>query len=332
MLNFKRLSVEQVNWEELDCYEDRTVFETLPWLRYIEKSQHAEPVIAAIEQSGELIGYFTGLMVKKYGVKILGSPFRGWITLYMGFNLLPGANRREVLKVFPSFVFDQLKCHYFEIYDLYTKEEDYEGLGYSVFDLRSFEIDLTKSEEELYANMKSACRNKIRKAQKNGVYIEEVSDLGFVDDYYDQLTDVFAKQSLLPTYPESRVREMINQLLPTESLLLLRARNKDGLCIATGIFPGFNNRAYYLGGASWREYQKLRPNEPMIWYAMRYWKARGIKKLDMWGADFDYKRKYGVSTNKVPRLIMSKYGILDELRDLAIKMIKARRTGLGHLT
>ena len=131
MIEFKRLSLEHVNWEELDSYWDRTVYQTLPMIRYIEKTQSAEPVIAAIELSGELIGYFTGLIVKKYGVKILGSPFRGWNSGYTGFNLLPEYNRREVLKVFPSFVLDQLKCHYFEIFNSYIKEEDFVGLCYT---------------------------------------------------------------------------------------------------------------------------------------------------------------------------------------------------------
>ena len=332
MIQFKRLMLEQVKWEELDCFWDRTVFETLPWLRFLEKTQHGEPVVAAIERSGEHIGYFTGLIVRKYGVKILGSPFRGWTTIYMGFNLLPESSRREVLKAFPNFVFYQLNCHYFEIRDLYIKEEDYAGLGYSVLNLRSFEIDLTKSEEELFSNMKKSCRWSIRKAKKNGVYIEESMDIGFVDDYYDQLIDVFAKQSLVPYYPRSRVKDLITHLLPTENLLLLRARNHDGLCIGTGIFLALNGRAFAWGSASWREYQKLRPNELLRWYAVRYWKARDIKKFDTFGQDkSEYKSKFGGYTITVPRLIMSKYETLFRLRYLAIKVVHARRRILGYL-
>ena len=260
MVQFKRLALEQVKWEDLDCFCDRTVFETLPWLRFIEKTQSAKPVVAAIERSGELIGYFTGLIVEKFGVKILGSPFKGWTTGYMGFNLLPENNRRDVLKAFPSFVFDQLKCHYFEIVDRYISEEDYLGLGYTLSFMGGLEIDLTLSEEELFANMKSACRRCIRKAKKNGVYIEEARDIGFADDYYDQLTDVFANKSLVPTYPKTRVQELITHLLPTGNLLLLRAKSKDGLCIGTGIFPALNDIMVFWGGASWREHQILRPN------------------------------------------------------------------------
>lgn len=332
MVQFKRLTLEHVNWEELDRFGDRTIFETLPWLRFLEKTQHAVPIVAAIVHSGKTAGYFTGLIVRKYGVKILGSPFRGWGNGYMGFNLDPEYNRREVLKAFPSFVFEQLKCHYFEIRDRYVTEEDYADLGYSVLNLRSFEIDLTQSEEELLANMKRKCRWCIRKAKQNGVYIEEAQDIGFADDYYDQLSDVFSKQSLKPFYPKSWVQEIITQLLPTGNLLLLRARNKDGFCIATGLHMVFNESAFGWGGSSWREYQKLRPNEYLEWYAMRCLKARGIKKYDMGGTDKpEYKKKFGVYSITVPRLIMSKYETLFKLRDLAVTMVNARRRILGYL-
>jgi len=329
MFEFKRLTLEQVNWEELDSFGDRIVFQTLPWLRFLEKTQSAEPVIAAIEQSGEPKGYFTGLIVRKYGVKILGSPFRGWSTSYMGFNLSPDIPRREVLKALPSFVFDQLKCHHFEIVDRYIREEDYVGLGYTPVLYRTFEIDLTKSEEELFDSMKSACRRCIRKAKKNGVYIEEAQDMEFADDYYDQLCDVFAKQSLVPKYPKPLVQVMIKHLLPTGNLLMLRARSEDGLCIGTGIFPAFNDTMIFWGGASWRKHQILRPNESIMWYAMRYWKSRCIKKFDILGGM--YKKKYGVYSIPVSRLIMSKYGTLVKLRDLAKKMVKSRQIILGHV-
>jgi len=329
MIEFKRLPLEHVNWEELDSYWDRTISQTLPMIRCVEKTQSAEPVIAAIERSGEIIGYFTGLIVKKYGVKILGSPFRGWSTGYMGFNLLPEHNRREVLKAFPSFVFDQLKCHYFEIVDRYIKEEDYKGLGYTSVLFNSYEIDLTKSEEDLLANMKRKCRWCIRKAKKNGVYVEEARDMGFVDEYYDQLKDVFSKQSKIPTYPKARVQELISQLLPTGNLLLLRARNKDGLCIATGIFTIFNENSYGWGGASWREYQILRPNEFLEWYGIRCLKAKGIRRYDMGGRE-GYKRKYGGYIISTPRLIMGKYEFLYDLRNLAKKAAEAHRSLLGY--
>jgi lipid II:glycine glycyltransferase (peptidoglycan interpeptide bridge formation enzyme) len=216
-----------------------------------------------------------------------------------------------------------LKCHHIEINDRYICEDDCKDLSFFVKYTNGYEIDLTKSEDELFANMESSCRRCIRKAQKCGVVIEEASDVNFASDYYEQHKDVADRHSLVPTYGIDRVQSLIKYIQPTGHLLLLRAKNSEGLCIATGIFPAFNGTMYFWGGASLREHQILRPNEVLIWYAMRYWKARGIKKFDMGGGG-DYKKKYGGCGVRVPRLIKSRYGFLTVLRNLAHRVFKIR--------
>jgi CelD/BcsL family acetyltransferase involved in cellulose biosynthesis len=317
MISFKRLEFDQVPWEKLDQFKDRTVFQTRPWLQFVMETQEAEPIVAEVIENRSYLGYFTGLIVKKLGIRILGSPFKGWTTAYMGFNLIPSIPRSKVLAPLAAFVFNDLKCHFLEIMDRNTTESDQQGLAFDMTYFSNFEIDLTKSENELLGNMKSSsCRYCIRKAIKSGVTYEEAVDLDFARDYYTQLKDVFAKQSLTPTYYLDRVQTLLKYLLPTGNLLLVRAREPHGRCIATGIFPAYNDTAYFWGGASFRDYQKLSPNEGLIWYAMQYWKGRGIKKFDFGGGG-DYKRKYGGYEISVPVLIKAKYDFLIPLRNAA---------------
>ena len=68
-----------------------------------------------------------------------------------------------------------------------------------------------------------SCRYAIRKSARMGVTIEEVHDEAFADDYYAQLQNVFAKQSLAPTYDKRRVQLLLKHVLPTGNILLLRA-------------------------------------------------------------------------------------------------------------
>lgn len=331
MISVRRIDINQVPWDELDRFKDRTLFQILPWLKFVATTQNAEPVVAAIKENGCTIGYFTGLVTHKFGLKILGSPFKGWTTAYMGFNLQHGSSRREALKSVLLFAFEDLRCQHFEILDRHIHEEDYKDLPFTVKYLNSYEIDLSKSEGELFANMNSSCRRCIRKANKCGVVIEEASDMDFANDYYEQLKDVFRKQSLVPTYGIDRVQELLRHLQPTGHLLLLRAKNPEGLCIATTIFPAFNDTMYFWGGASWRKHQILRPNEAMMWYAIRYWKAQGMKKFDMGGGG-DYKKKYGGYTIRVPRLIKSKYRLITSFRNLAEGAFKIHQKILGQIT
>jgi lipid II:glycine glycyltransferase (peptidoglycan interpeptide bridge formation enzyme) len=145
------------------------------------------------------------------------------------------------------------------------------------------------------------------------------------------MRDVFAKQRLVPTYGVDRVRELLQCLTPGENLLLLRARNAEGDCIATGIFPAFGESACFWGGASWRASQKLYPNEPLLWYAMRYWKARGVKVFDFGGGG-SYKEKFGPQRVKLTRFMRSRLGLLISARHAAKKAVRARQVLRARLT
>ena len=336
-LTFEPLDLRRVDWDELDAYADRNVFQTREWLAFIEKTQDAKPVIAALCQEGERVGFFTGLLIRRYGVRILGSPFRGWTTSYLGFNLADGVSRRAAVEALMPFAFRSLGCLHVELRDRALSLDDVHGLGidYALgadFTGKTvFEVDLRPPEEELFARMASACRRCIRKAEKVGVTIEEANDLEFADDYYAQLRDVFAKQSLVPTYDKARVTELIRHLQPTGHLLLLRARDADGRCIATGIFPAMNRWMYFWGGASWRSDQILRPNEALMWHAMRYWKSRGVEICDLGGAT-EYKRKWSPVEASAPSFRISRFRAISAARTLMKKGFKVRQAALGRLT
>jgi hypothetical protein len=112
--------------------------------------------------------------------------------------------------------------------------------------------------------------------------------------------------------------------------LLVRARDSDGKCIATGIFPGFNQIAEFWGNASFRSSQILRPNEYIQWYVMRYWKKRGVSIYD-WGGEGEYKEKYGCVPHSVPWFTKSRYKLVSKLRDEARKMFERKQRFLGWL-
>jgi hypothetical protein len=313
----------------LDQFQDRTVFQTREWIRFIGETQNAKPILAELREDGRLVGYFTGLTFSRLGVKILGSSFPGWTTPYIGFNLHPGVSRKAALRAVERMAWEDLKCLHMEVSDPQFAEEDGQALGFDCIYYTSYRTDLRKTEDELFAGMDSACRRCIRKAEKSGVVMEEAHDAAFADEYYEQLKEVFAKQGLVPTYDLRRVRVLVRHLQPTGRLLLLRARDTEGKCIATGIYPGFNKISEFWGNASFRSSQILRPNELMHWYAMRYWKRHGMEIHD-WGGEGKYKEKYGCILHRVPWFTKSRYKLISRLRDEAKKMYGRKQRILGR--
>jgi Acetyltransferase (GNAT) domain len=330
MLRFRPLRAEEIPWERLDAFEDRLVFQTREWLNFIAETKKATPLVVEIRDGDTVAGYFSGLEVRKFGMRALGSSFPGWTTPYIGFNLLPGFSRSEAVQALRQWAFKERGYLHLEVSDWkFAQEKTAPGdLDVSVYE--SFASDLTKSEDELFGSMDSACRRCIRKSEKMGLTIEHAADIEFADEYYEQLKEVFSKQGRMPTYDVHRVRSLIKHLVPTGRLLLLRARNPEGRCIATGIYPGMNEVAYFWGNASWRSDLHFRPNEALHWYAMRYWKNRGVRVFD-WGGGGGYKEKYGVVPLAVPWFYKSKYRFMMVARNEAIALFYRSQRLLGKL-
>jgi len=77
-----------------------------------------------------VLGYFTGIRSRIYGVPILGSPYRGWLTAHMGFNLAPGVPRSEALRALGDLAFNQLGCLQLEIGDTrFMLHDEYPEMG-----------------------------------------------------------------------------------------------------------------------------------------------------------------------------------------------------------
>ncbi|MBM2623288.1 GNAT family N-acetyltransferase [Actinoplanes sp. LDG1-06] len=332
MLRLHRVTPADDIWTERATYDDRLIFHTEPWLRFVAETQRAEPVLARVTDGDTTVGHFTGLVTKRFGLRILGSPMAGWTTSYVGFNLAPGVPRRAALEALMPFAFTDLGCAHLEIRDRGLVPADLEGLGLRWADAPTAVISLEPSEESLFATMASACRRNIRKAERSGVLVEEVvDDPTFADDFYDQLRDVFAKQNLVPTYSIERVRSLIRHMAPAGQLLLLRARDSSGRCIATAVLPWYHRTMYFWGGASWREHQHLRPNETLIWYALRWARARGVTEFDFVGGN-SYKSKYGTVEVPVPWARRSRSPLVANLRDAAQQGFALKQRAVARLT
>lgn len=320
MITFETVDPSRCDWERLDALPDRVVFQTREWLDFLVETQGGEPVVARVFEDGQEAGWFTGMVVRRFGIKILGSPFPGWTTGSLGFNLDPHVDRVAAAEALRSFAWKELGCLHLELKDRRLLGSELEQQGFASTPTVVFEVSLTESEEAIFDRMTSPCRRAIRKSVKDGVVIERAEGIDFADEYYAQLVEVFDKQSLHPPYDVGRVRALIEHLHPTGRLLLLRARGPAGDSIATGIFPALNDTAYFWGGASWREHQIHRPNEAVFWHAMRYWRGQGIRVLDMGGGG-DYKRKYGPVELSVPFFRTSRVRGLPGLRNLAARVL-----------
>lgn len=334
MFEFEPLNLHQFPWSRIHPdLPGYTLFQSAAWLEFLKATQKGEPILAQLNNGSTVAGYFTGMIVRKFGLNILGSPFPGWSTSYMGLNLQPGVCRGSALDALKRLAFGTLGCAHLEFMDRTLSTEEIDECGMQSTPLNGFEVDLGRDEEAIFDSFKPSCRQAIRKAMRSGLVVEQAAGGDeFVEEYYAQLIDVFARQNLVPTYGRERVYELMRHVHPTGNVLLLRARDEAGQSIATGIFLLISpTTMYFWGGASWHSHQHLRPNDLLMWTAMRIGKMKGIQVLDLGGAG-DYKKKFAGRPISVPWARVSSQPFIPILRDTAKTFFRIRQKIHATLT
>jgi len=157
----------------------------------------------------------------------------------------------------------------------------------------TFQLDLTKTEEEILKNMHPKTRYNIKIAQKHEVVVkEENSDEAF--QRYLGLTFETAKRQKFYAH-NRRYHELMWETLKTKNsdnrltahLLIAKYKppsESKPLILTTWIVFLFNDVLYYPYGASSDEYRNVMASNLMMWEAIRFGKKHGALLFDMWGA------------------------------------------------
>lgn len=154
--------------------------------------------------------------------------------------------------------------------------------GRTIFTPFTFQIDLSRSEEDLLAAMKPKTRYNMRLAQRHGVVVREDNSNSAFEEYI-RLTFETAKRQQFYVHDEQYHRQMWATLRSSGIAHLLTATWKDQILVAWIVFT-FKDVIYYPYGASSDEHRDLMASNLMMWEAMRFGKLQGYRIFDLWGA------------------------------------------------
>lgn len=247
--NFETFYKDNLDTEKYEAFLDKIVFNTIPWINYICEDSNGSAIFVRITEDKKLVGYFTGVLINKFGIKILGSPFPGWSTCHMGIDTDQPDLKAEIITQIVPYLYKTTKCKYIEICDRDISEKEAKLRGFTYKKVGTLELPIAMTDQELFKNMKTDCRNFIRQFERRGARLEYAKpDNDFAEEYYQQLEDVFAKQNLVPTYSLEKVKCLIRNMKDSGNILCLKVVSPDERCIATSLFLGYNKRFYFWGG------------------------------------------------------------------------------------
>lgn len=143
------------------------------------------------------------------------------------------------------------------------------------------QLDITKPEEELMANMRKATRYEIRKGEKIGIKITTSQDEKLIKEFYDLQIETSKRQGFVP-FSYEFLKNQFEVFAKNNLALLYRAEfGKKVLAEAFIIF--YNNEAVYHYGASTDEGRNYPGAYLIQWEAIREAKKRNIKRYNFWG-------------------------------------------------
>ena len=304
----------------------KTVFQSFEWISFLSCNQKGVPVLLKIsDEYDDIKAYFVGMIVKKAGMKILGSPFEGWLTCDMGFIRISDFDINKALKSVARYAFKVLRCSFVQITDYKINFDSLDSKIRS-YSTKILHIDNSKPLDNILEGFSKNGRRDVRASQRKGLLIKKVPfDKDFADIYYDQLRDVFAKQNTSPFYSLEKIYDLVDAFKDRpDKVLALEAFDPNANCIASIFSFGFGEWAYYVGAASYREYQKYLPNEALFFAFVEYWNDNKIKNIDLVGYR-EYKMKYSPKIIEVPTIYFERFPGLFFAKKIMKKLISFLR-------
>lgn len=139
-------------------------------------------------------------------------------------------------------------------------------------------LDLPKGIERIWnEDIKSKNRNVIRKAKKNGLYVEISNDYEVFKSIYNKTMEKVNARDYY--YFDDRYYESIKE---NNNCVLLNVKKKDKV-IAAAIFMGYGEYFHYHLAGSLKEELTLSPNNLLLWEAINYAFNKGYKKMHFGG-------------------------------------------------
>ncbi len=146
-------------------------------------------------------------------------------------------------------------------------------------------VDLSPSEDELLAAMSQNTRRKVRTAEKKGVTVR-AGTLADLPTLYELYRMTGERDHFLIRPPEYYKQAW--QVFMEAGLAHPLIAEVDGKAIAHVILFHFGKTCWYIYGASSNEERDRMPNYLLQWEAMRWSKAQGYSRYDMWGAPNEF--------------------------------------------
>lgn len=131
--------------------------------------------------------------------------------------------------------------------------------------------------DQIYARLKNSTRRNVKKAEREGVVIARENTDEALRIFYAMHCGTRKKHGV-PPQPFSFFQQIFDNVLHPGHGQIMLARHQ-GKAVAAAIYLHFNDMAMYKYGASDSRYLHIRPNDLLMWEAIKWYCSKGYAEF-----------------------------------------------------
>lgn len=289
-------SIDRQTWQTfVETHPKGNVFQTPQMFDVYLQTPGYVPQVIALEQDKQIVGLMMWVVMRENGLKARFSAR----SIIQGAPIAKDDKPEYIIALLEAYeqmrdkgvIYTQVRNHF----EMLTINDAFQQCGYRFESHLNFIITLD-NEESVWNRIGKGRIKQIKKAQKNGLYVD-VYDPGQITDEliaqgYKVIRSVYQRAGL-PLTDLAQIQATNEQKL----LVVFVVRNAEGQMLGCRFGLLYRDSIYGWYAGSYSQYYSLFPNDILIWETLRWGINHGFRTFDYGGAG-EPNKPYGVRAFK----------------------------------
>ena len=285
------------NWDRLllEC-GDSQFFHTRAWAQVLKETYGYEPAYFALFKENKLAFVFPFAEVNSIftGRRGISLPFSDFCPPFVAFKEIPSSVAKQIRGHGERANWRYFECRAAEI--IFPGQPP--SQTYFTHDL-----NLARTDHEFFSDFKANTRRNIKKAERSGLTVNIDNSLLSVKYFY-RLNCLTRRRLGYPSQPFSFFRQ-VHKYAISQGYGIVVSAFLSNTCVAAAVYFFFGDQAIFKFGASDLEYQYIRPNNLVMWEAIKWLRDRGIQTMSFGRTNLEdrgllrYKRSWGTIEKQI---------------------------------
>ena len=261
--------IEYPSWDELLLTSDQsTFFQTSAWASVLSESYSYKPLYFTITENGKLSSLIPVMEISSFltGKRGISLPF----TDYCG----PIAGSDDQLNTLKEKLIEYGKQAGWMHLELRGGLNYFENSPASATFI-SHSLDLARGEQKIFKNFRDSTRRNIEKAVRENIQVTFDNSWKSIETF-GRLNSITRKHHGVPPQPLRFFKKVYEHIVSRNKGIVAIA-SYQGIPVAGAVFFHFGKKAIFKYGASIRKYHHLRPNNLLMWEAIKRYLDDGFQ-------------------------------------------------------